>query len=62
MTKLKRRCKKLTPEQKKAVWAEPESNAGAGWEPKGNSTVPPKYIPNRKRDTEPRLDEIFKEK
>ncbi len=26
-----KRCKRLTPEQKKAVWAKPEANAGAGW-------------------------------
>jgi hypothetical protein len=26
-----KRCRKLTPEEKKRVWAKPESNAGAGW-------------------------------
>ncbi len=26
-----KRCKRLTPEQKKAVWAKPKANAGAGW-------------------------------
>lgn len=29
----KPRCRVLTPEEAKAVWAEPESNAGAGWWP-----------------------------
>ncbi len=35
-TKLRRRRKtrKLTRDQKKAIWAEPAANAGAGWEPK----------------------------
>ena len=27
----RKRIKHLTPEQKKAVWAKPEANAGAGW-------------------------------
>lgn len=26
-----KRCKKLSAEERKRVWAEPESNAGAGW-------------------------------
>ena len=30
MTK-KRRIKRLTKEQQKIAWSEPESNAGAGW-------------------------------
>jgi hypothetical protein len=29
-----KRCKKLTKEQRKAVWSGPESNAGAGWNPR----------------------------
>ena len=33
MTKRKR-FKRLTPAQKKAVWAEPSANAGAGWSPR----------------------------
>jgi hypothetical protein len=31
MKKPRKRQKKLTPEQKKAVWSPPKSNAGAGW-------------------------------
>ena len=56
-----KRVKKLTPAQKKLVWAEPESNAGAGWQPKGNGEPSRWYPVNRERDSEPRLDEIFKE-
>lgn len=29
--KKKKRCKRLTKEQKKVVWSAPESNAGVGW-------------------------------
>lgn len=31
-----KRCKRLTKEQKEAVWAPPESNAGLGWSSKGH--------------------------
>jgi len=30
MTKPKR-CRKLTPDEKKAAWEKPQENAGAGW-------------------------------
>lgn len=43
------RCKKLTKEQRKAVWAGPESNAGAGWAAKGGTTKP--------RETDPLYDD-----
>jgi hypothetical protein len=29
--------RRLTAEERKAVWAPPESNAGAGWWPKGQN-------------------------
>lgn len=32
MVKKKKRCRRLTKEEKKAVWSKPESNAGAGWQ------------------------------
>ena len=32
--KNRKKLKKLTPEQKKAVWAKTQKNAGAGWESK----------------------------
>jgi hypothetical protein len=38
MTKKKPKRKKLTKEEKKAVWAKPTSNAGAGW--KSEATDP----------------------
>ena len=56
----KRRCPKLTKEQNRAVWAPTEANAGVGWAPKGDEEPPRKYPQNRERDTEPRLDEVFK--
>lgn len=36
----KRRIKKLSPEAKKAVWAKPQANAGAGWNSYGHGTDP----------------------
>ena len=36
-------------------------NAGAGWEAKGSGDPPGKYAPNRERDSELRLDQIFKD-
>lgn len=35
----KKRCKKLTPEQKKTIWSKPESNAGCGWHSTGQNPV-----------------------
>jgi hypothetical protein len=70
--KKKRTFRKLTPTQKKEVWKPTEENAGAGWEAKGTTTgrwvdgenyitnPPRRFIPNRERDSEPFLTEIFK--
>jgi hypothetical protein len=41
----KRKRLKLTPEQKKAIWAKPEANAGAGWDSKwGEPADPVKFL------------------
>lgn len=59
MTKQKR-CRKLTREEKKVVWnTKTEENAGAGWNAKGDGTIPQRY-PNRERDTTPTIDKEFK--
>ena len=55
-----RRCRKLTPEQKKKIWAQTETNAGAGWDAEGSGDPPRRYVPSRQRDSEQRLDEIYK--
>ena len=58
----RKRCRRLTAKEKKVIWAEPTSNAGAGWTPIRD----PHYMPrprwqNRKRDTTVPLDkEIVK--
>ena len=43
MKKKPRKRLKLTREQKKAVWAPPKSNAGAGWQTKYEPTDPVKF-------------------
>ena len=43
MAKTKRKkIKRLTPEQKKAIWKPSEANAGAGWEPKYGHNIDPR--------------------
>ena len=43
MAKTKRKkIKRLTPEQKKAIWKPSEANAGAGWEPKYRHNIDPR--------------------
>lgn len=59
-TPKKKQCRKLTREEKKAVWnAETDENAGAGWNAKGNDE-PRSFYPNRERDTTPTVDKEFK--
>ena len=41
MTK-RRKIKRLSPDQKKAVWAKTEANAGAGWEAFGGNDADPR--------------------
>ena len=40
----RKRIKRLTPEQKKAVWAKPEANAGAGWHSDYENTRDPRAL------------------
>ena len=46
----KRKRLKLTPEQKKAIWAKPEANAGAGWELEVEQAGRPRQVPARGRE------------
>ena len=56
----KKRCRKLSREEKKAVWdTKTEQNAGAGWDAKGDGEPTPRY-PSRERDTTPTVDEEFR--
>lgn len=60
MTVKKKLCRKLTREEKKAVWStKTEENAGEGWNAKGDGTIAPRYQ-NRERDTTPTIDKEFK--
>jgi len=43
MKKKARKRLRLTPEQKKAVWARPKSNAGAGWQARYAPADPVKF-------------------
>lgn len=52
--RMTKRIKRLTAAQKKLVWAEPESNAGAGWHTT-EKEPPRRYVPNRERDATPEL-------
>lgn len=57
----KKQCRKLTKEEKKAVWAEDkETNAGAGWNARGTYDTPKSRNLNRERDTTPTVDEEFR--
>lgn len=57
----KKTFRKLTKEEKKAVWAkDTESNAGAGWDARGSGEAPRRFIPNRERDTTLEIDKEFK--
>ena len=43
MKKKTRKRLKLTPEQKRTVWARPQSNAGAGWQSRYEPVDPVKF-------------------
>lgn len=61
MTQKIKRCRKLSREEKRAVWSvDTETNAGAGWTPKGNGEPTSRFPPNRTRDTTPTVDKEFK--
>ncbi len=53
----RRRCQRLTPDLRKAVHAEPESNAGAGWWPKGHGHL--KSIAESEPEPETDLYDFF---
>ena len=46
----KRKRLKLTKEQKKAIWAKPESNAGAGWDAKWSKPKDPVKVLHENED------------
>ena len=50
----KKRCRRLTAAERKAVYAPPTENAGVGWATT-RKEEPRKYAPNRERDTTPAL-------
>jgi hypothetical protein len=49
----KRKRKKLTKEQKKAIWEPSKANAGAGWDPRwdSNSHDPIQYETGKPRNS-----------
>jgi hypothetical protein len=48
---------KLTKEQRKALWAPSDENAGAGWQTTGSYDRPRSRYPRRERDTTKSVDE-----
>lgn len=54
-----KRFKKLTKEQKKAIWSPSEENAGAGWIATGQYDLPRSKYLNRERDTTKLIDQEF---